>query len=183
MSTTGPEPADLAGVVAVLREADAQEEPNEEIVGLSILHHGLQCAARLRRSDPDDPELQVAGLLHDLGHVLRPGCEDIHGAVGARFVRPVFGARVAAIIEGHVAAKRYLVTVDPSYRARLSEGSLRTLTLQGETMTPAEVDRFRSSAHSAAAVRLRRADEDSKDPGATVPPLESWMDALARLAG
>ena len=32
------------------------------------LDHGLQCAALLERSNPDDLELQVAGLIHDLAH-------------------------------------------------------------------------------------------------------------------
>ena len=32
------------------------------------LDHGLQCAALLEVSDPDDLELQVAGLIHDLAH-------------------------------------------------------------------------------------------------------------------
>jgi predicted HD phosphohydrolase len=173
----------LARVVAVLRQAGSVEEPNEEIAGLSILDHGLQCAAALRRSDPDDLELQVAGLLHDLGHVLEPGCEDVHGVIGADFARPVFGDRVAGLIEGHVPAKRYLVTVDESYRGQLSAGSLRTLVLQGEAMTPEELSEFRSSADSDGALSLRRADEAAKVPGARVRPLEAWTATLELLAG
>lgn len=178
-------PADritVAAVIAVLGEAGSMEEPSEEIAGLSILHHGLQCAAHLRDSDPEDPELQVAGLLHDVGHVLRPGCEDIHGAVGAAFVRPVFGDRVATLVERHVSAKRFLVTVDQSYRRRLSEGSVRTLAVQGEAMSADEVDRFRSSPCFDAVVRLRRADEAAKDPGASVPGLREWLPALELVA-
>ncbi len=178
-------PADrttLAGVLAVLRQAGSLEEPNEEITGLSILHHGLQCAAHLRDSDPDDPELQVAGLLHDVGHVLMPGCEDIHGAVGAAFVRPVFGDRVAVLVESHVPAKRFLVTVDRSYRDRLSEGSARTLVGQGEAMTTDELARFRSSPCFDAAVALRRADEAAKDPRAEVPGLDEWLPTLETVA-
>jgi predicted HD phosphohydrolase len=173
----------LASLVAVLERAGSTEEPNEEIVGLTILHHGLQCAALLAASDPDDLELQVAGLLHDVGHVLRPGADDVHGAVGAEAVRPVLGDRVADLIDGHVPAKRYLVTVDDAYRAELSEGSLRTLAVQGEAMSDAEMAAFAGAAHFDTVVRLRRADEAAKDPAAVVPPLEHWLPTLSLLAG
>ncbi len=168
--------------MTLLESAASVEEPNEEIDGLSILHHGLQCADLLAASDPDDPELQVAGLLHDVGHVLAPRHEDMHGRVGADAVRPVLGERVAALIEGHVPAKRYLVTVDPAYRSGLSAGSLRTLELQGETMTAAEAAAFSRTPHFDGAVRLRRADEQAKDPGVPVSPLSSWFPILNLVA-
>ena len=122
MGESHGEPPTFDSIVSVLERSGSVEEPNEEIAGLSILHHGLQCAAVLRAANPDDHELQVAGLVHDLGHLLQPRCEDRHGTIGADFVRPVFGDRVAALVEEHVPAKRYLVTVDTSYRARLSAG-------------------------------------------------------------
>jgi predicted HD phosphohydrolase len=173
----------FASVVALLEHSGSVEESNEEIEGLSILHHGLQCAAVLRASHPDDNELQVAGLLHDLGHILEPSCEDRHGAIGADFVRPVFGDRVAALVEDHVPAKRYLVTVDASYRGQLSTGSARTLVLQGEAMTAEEVAQFRSSRYFDAAVELRRADEAAKDPGASVESLDTWLPTMKFVAG
>jgi predicted HD phosphohydrolase len=166
----------------VLERSGSVEEPNEEIAGLSILHHGLQCAAVLRAANPDDHELQVAGLVHDLGHLLQPRCEDRHGMIGADFVRPVFGDRVAALVEEHVPAKRYLVTVDTSYRARLSAGSARTLVLQGEAMTEDELSSFRSMEYFDDAVALRRADESAKDPGASVPGLRSWLPTMELVA-
>ncbi len=172
-----------ASLLSVLERAGAREEPNEEVAGLTILHHGLQCAALLAASDPDDLELQVAGLLHDVGHVLVPGADDVHGAVGAAATGPVFGERVAALIGGHVAAKRYLVAVDDTYRGQLSEGSRRTLGVQGEAMSSAEVAAFVRTPHFHAAVRLRRADEAAKDPAAEVPPLDHWLPTLSRLAG
>ncbi len=172
----------LGSLMTVLSRAGSTEEPNEEVVGLTILHHGLQCAALLAASDPDDIELQVAGLLHDIGHVLVPGAEDEHGAIGAAAVRPTLGGRVATLIEDHVAAKRYLVAVDATYRHVLSEGSRRTLALQGEAMTPAEATAFTRRVYFEDTVRLRRADEGAKDPAARVPPLDHWVPMIDHLA-
>ena len=150
---------------------------------MTILHHGLQCAAWLQSSEPDDGELQLAGLLHDVGHILAPGHEEAHGAMGAAYVRPVLGDRVAALIEAHVPAKRYLVTVDGSYRSQLSDGSIRTLVVQGDAMSDDEVEAFRATPFAEAAVQLRRADEAAKDPSAQVADLTSWLPALAAAAG
>jgi len=173
----------LEAVIDLLRRAGSMEEPNEDIRGLTILHHGLQCAASLRRAEPDDHELHLAGLLHDVGHLLAPGQEDAHGAVGAAYVRPVLGDRVAALIEAHVPAKRYLVTVDASYRSQLSDGSTRTLAVQGDAMSDDEVEAFRAAPYAHAAVELRRADEAAKDPAAEVADLAAWLPTLAAVAG
>jgi predicted HD phosphohydrolase len=175
MSEAQGRPPAVGAIVELLRQAGSVEEPNEDIGGLTVLHHGLQCAARLALTDPDDPELQLAGLLHDVGHVLEPGHDEAHGIIGADFVRPVLGERVAALIEGHVPAKRYLVTVDGSYRRQLSTGSVRTLASQGESMTDDEVEAFRTGPHAEAAIRLRRADELAKDPSARFPDLHTWL--------
>ena len=45
--------------------------------------HALQTAALLRRGHPSDKELQVAGLVHDIGHLLRPGDDaaQLHASV------------------------------------------------------------------------------------------------------
>jgi predicted HD phosphohydrolase len=183
MSQTPDPRPDLEAVIDLLRRADSTEEPNEDIRGLTILHHGLQCAASLRLAEPDDHELHLAGLLHDVGHLLAPGREDLHGAAGAAFVRPVLGDRVAALIEAHVPAKRYLVTVDGGYRSQLSSGSIRTLMVQGDAMSDDEVEAFRAAPHAEAAVRLRRADEAAKDPTAEVADLAAWLPTLAAAAG
>ncbi len=176
-------PPRLTGIIDVLRRSDTMEEPNEEIKGLTILHHGLQCAHQLGRTHGDDPELLAAALLHDVGHLLAPGREELHGAVGAAYVRPVLGDRVAALIEAHVPAKRYLVTTDRTYRERLSAGSVRTLMIQGREMTDEEVEAFRAGPHAQAALALRRADENAKDPSASVPDLATWLPTLLAVSG
>jgi predicted HD phosphohydrolase len=145
---------------------------------MTALDHQLQCADVLRQEFPDDLELQVAGLFHDIGHRLAPGQPERHGVLGGEFVRDLFGDRVSALIELHVDAKRYLVSVEPSYRDRLSAGSAQTLIAQGEAMTPDETAIFVATPHAAHAMTLRRADENAKVAGRRVPPLEDWMPRL-----
>ena len=114
MSEAAADRPTLAAVVDLLQRAGSQEEPNEEIAGLTILHHGLQCAAHLQGLHTrTTSSSRWPGSSTTSATCWSPGCADIHGAVGADFVRPVFGERVAALVEDHVPAKRYLVTVDP----------------------------------------------------------------------
>ena len=51
--------------------------------------------------------------------------------LGDELIIEMVADRVAALVEAHVPAKRYLVATDPDYRSRLSEVSLRTLAAQG----------------------------------------------------
>src|SRR5215468_8515912 len=97
---------------------------------VDLLAHGLQCAAVLREQRPDDLGLQLAGLVHDIGHAL-PGGPD-HARIGADYVRPLLGPRVASLIALHVEAKRFLATIEGHYR--LSEASQASLLRQGGTM-------------------------------------------------
>ena len=149
---------------------------------LPILPHSLQCAARLSEVVPDDDELIVAGLVHDIGHRLRPAHPVEHGVVAADAVRDLLGRRVAALVELHVPAKRYLVTVDESYRASLSTGSTASLARQGGALDAAEQAELERRLELADALTLRRADEAAKDPDAVVPGLDHWRPMLDRVA-
>jgi predicted HD phosphohydrolase len=155
--------------------------PSEETEGLSELDHGLQCAFELARARPADHELQVAGLVHDIGH--RFGPDESHGVLGAEHVRGLFGDRVAGLVEAHVPAKRYLVTTDSAYRSQLSTESTRTLGVQGGPLAPGEVESFLSSAYAHDALELRRADDGAKVPSRAVPPLAHWVPVLGEVAG
>ncbi len=148
---------------------------------IPILPHSLQCAARLADVAPDDDELIVAGLVHDIGHRLRPGHPVEHGTVAADAVRGLFGERVAALVELHVPAKRYLVTVDDGYRASLSTGSIASLEYQGGTLHPTEVTALEARPELEDALVLRRADEAAKDPDAIVPDLDHWLPMVERV--
>jgi predicted HD phosphohydrolase len=140
-----------------------------------LLDHSLQTAAVLKRSHPGDVELQIAGLVHDVGHMLGSGDDELHGEVAAEFVQPVLGPRVAALVRLHVPAKRYLVTTEPRYRQSLDALSIVSLEHQGGEMDADEIADFASEECFADAVALRRADEAGKVPDLVVPGLDTWL--------
>ncbi|MFJ6755994.1 MULTISPECIES: HD domain-containing protein [unclassified Streptomyces] len=76
---------------------------------MDLLHgsrddHALRTAALIRRSHPSDKELQLAGLLHDIGKLLRPGDGARHAVFAAEAVRPLLGERVARLVRLHASA-------------------------------------------------------------------------------
>jgi predicted HD phosphohydrolase len=149
---------------------------------VDLLAHGLQCAALLAAAEPGDLELQVAGLVHDLGTIVCPGQPSRHARIGADAVRPLFGDRVAALVGGHDQAKRYLVTTDAAYRDCLSSRSIATLRGQGGLLDPTERAGFEQRPEFDALLALRRADDAAKERGRAVPPLEHWRRAVDELA-
>ncbi|WP_036530473.1 HD domain-containing protein [Nocardia sp. CNY236] len=162
--------------------ADAWDMPDRSGDPVDILDHDRQCAELLRRGYPDDEQLQVAGLVHDIGHKLVPGDVAGHGRHAADAVRALLGPRVARLVELHVTAKRYLAAADPAHAAALSAASQRTLVAQGGPMTPAEAMAFEADPEFAAALALRRADDAGKIPGLDVAPIESWRSVIVRVA-
>jgi predicted HD phosphohydrolase len=151
-----------------------------EMDGLSELDHALQCAHELSLVRPLDTELQVAGLCHDIGHQF--ASDPDHGRLGAERVRPILGERVAALVEAHVPAKRYLVYSDPSYSSALTGVSVISLGSQGGVMTPEEAEEFTSNPHSADAIVLRKADDAAKIPGRSIPGLDAWIPLVREVA-
>ena len=143
---------------------------------MTELDHSLQCAAALKLSAPDDESLQVAGLLHDVGH----GLSHIrsHDRAGEVALAGVVAPRIARLVGLHVAAKRYLVTTDPNYRARLSPVSIISLAQQGGDMSAAEIAAFEAEPEAEGAVKLRRADEAAKVVGRRVEGLAAWLPML-----
>jgi predicted HD phosphohydrolase len=164
-------PADLLALLA-----RGSEHADEEHV--DILEHSLQCAALLAERHPDDTELQVAGLVHDIGWILAPDDMTRHAENGATAIAPFLGHRVAWLVSWHADAKRYLVTTDPTYRGRLSERSIVTLDAQGGLMDDTEVAALAAAPDLDALLALRRADDDAKVPDLTVPGLDTWAPTL-----
>ena len=150
---------------------------------VDALQHSLQCAALLEEQHPDDVELQLAGLVHDVGSIIQPGRPTTHARTGGAAVLPLLGPRVAALVAGHDQAKRYLVSTDADYRGLLSDISIATLAVQGGDMAAAECAAFEAGEHFESLINLRRADDAAKVEGRTVPPLDRWRDQLRELIG
>ena len=137
--------------------------------------HALQCA-HLAEQAGASPELMVAALLHDLGHLLassapgaHAGVDDTHQYLAAPFLRGLYPDAVIEPIRMHVDAKRYLCSVDPGYWQILSPESQRSLALQGGIYTASQARQFIEQPFAMDAVALRRWDDTAKDPAAKPP--------------
>ena len=148
---------------------------------INLLAHALQCAQLLATQVPDDLELQIAGLVHDIGTTIAPEEPATHATTGARAVGELLGDRVADLVGRHDEAKRYLVTVDAAYRGRLSARSLETLVDQGGLLDDAGCTSFEAAPYFEACVALRRADDDAKVPGRSTAALATWRPAVESL--
>jgi phosphonate degradation associated HDIG domain protein len=149
------------------------------------LEHALQTAT-LAQNAGAYPSLVIAALLHDLGHILHdlpddaPGhnIDDLHENLAARFLEQHFIDAVSEPVRLHVAAKRYLCAKDPAYLEILSEPSIQSLALQGGPMDLAEINAFELSPFYKDAIRLRRWDDQAKDPEMISPPIEAFVEMI-----
>jgi predicted HD phosphohydrolase len=163
-------------------EVDDGADADAPAMPFSHLDHALQTAAVLEEQEPDDPELAVAGLVHDIGHLLAGVGDAEHADAGAAAVRPALGERVAELVGLHVAAKRYLVARQESYGGALAADSVASLALQGGPMSADESADFERLAYFEDAVTLRRADENGKIDGLLVRGLADWMPIVQQVA-
>ena len=153
---------------------------------INQLQHALQAAA-LAEKDEAPAATVLASLLHDVGHMIHQlgenpaarGIDDVHEELGARWLAERFGPEVSEPVRLHVAAKRYLCTVESDYFGKLSPDSVRSLELQGGLMSADELEAFRANPHHAEAVRLRRYDEAAKDPRANTPDFDHYLRHVA----
>lgn len=171
-------------IVELFNSYGAEDYDGEPV---SQAAHMLQCAL-IAEETTGDADLVVGALLHDIGHLLKHsqpvavmGAYGVlhHETLGARYLHDKgFGSRVCAIVEGHVAAKRYLVATDPAYRSKLSEASIQTLAWQGGPMTEAEAFEFEQHPYFADIIQVRRWDELGKDPYLQLPPMSYFEPAI-----
>lgn len=156
--------------------------------GVTQREHALQAAYFAKKSG-SPPDLIIAALLHDIGHLLHDlpddapeaGIDDRHEELGHRWLTRWFPPEVVEPVHLHVAAKRYLCAAEPAYFNRLSEPSVVSLKLQGGPMSAEEAQAFRASPHAEAAVLLRRWDDTAKVVGMDVPELATYIPELEQV--
>jgi predicted HD phosphohydrolase len=106
---------------------------------VSVTEHGLQ-AAHFAQLEQAPPQLVIAALLHDIGHLVVECPDDIeewtsdahHERVGSGWLAKRFGPEVSEPVRLHVPAKRYLCATRAAYLKKLSPASVVTLKLQGD---------------------------------------------------
>ncbi|HAL80864.1 MAG TPA: phosphohydrolase [Mucilaginibacter sp.] len=146
---------------------------DEDYIGepVSQLEHMSQAAALAEEEGYDD-EVILAAFFHDIGHL----CADAgeagsmagmgnvdHEKLGAVYLlERGFSERIAALVQGHVLAKRYLTYKYPGYYNKLSPASKTTLAYQGGLMSSDEAAEFELNPDAALIIRLRYWDDMAK---------------------
>jgi len=147
------------------------------------LVHAWQCG-QLAKQQEASPELQMAAWLHDIGHLLTGqtgtptvvGIDDQHQVLGSHYLAQKLPPAVVQPVALHVLAKRYLVSTNRDYQAQLSEDSIRSLALQGGSMTEVECQAFIKMPFAQDAISLRQWDDAGK---ATRHPMPTQAKMLA----
>ena len=170
-----------------IRAAFAKRGADSYGEGVSQLEHALQCGACAER-DGASPALITATLLHDIGHLLHDLPQDIadqgidteHESLGSAWLSQHFGPDVTEPVRLHVAAKRYLATVEKGYYELLSAASIQSLKLQGGLMSPEETRKYEAERFAADGIKLRRWDDEGKIVGASTPDLTHFERFVSR---
>jgi phosphonate degradation associated HDIG domain protein len=146
---------------------------DEDYIGepVSQLEHMSQAAALAEKEGYDD-EVILAAFFHDIGHLCADaavagsmdGMGNIdHEKLGAEYLlERGFSKRLAALVQGHVIAKRYLTYKYPEYYSKLSPASKTTLEFQGGVMSSDEAAAFELNPNAELIIRLRYWDDMAK---------------------
>lgn len=157
-----------------------EKHGDEDYIGEPVSQlEQMSQAALLAQNEGADDEVILAAFFHDLGHLCADESGDMdgfgkidHEKLGADYLRSKgFSERVAALVESHVIAKRYLTYKYPDYYNALSEASKATLQFQGGVMTEPEATEFEQQPDFALMLRLRYWDDQAKMTNQTVSNL------------
>ena len=123
-------------------------------------------------------EIITAALLHDIGHLLYDSEDPIHEEkdghhenLGADYLSQYFGDQVTLPIRAHVDSKRYLSAVEDGYYDLLSEGSKKSLEVQGGPFSKEQANDFINKPFMKQAVAIRRFDDQAKVLNKKTPEL------------
>lgn len=162
----------------------------QDYLGEAVTQAEHMCQAGMLAQAAGAPdELVAAALLHDVGHFhgavtgdeLMEGTDNRHSVSGSDWLGRWFGPAVTEPVRLHVAAKRYLCAVEPSYYAQLSPASVFTLSVQGGPMNPEQVREFEAQPYHTDAVALRRWDDQAKDATVQTPGFDHFRPLLEGL--
>jgi len=171
---------------AILNTFDARGDLAYGSEPVTQRQHALQ-SATLAEAEGATPELIAAALLHDIGHILDTDAlpegddedlDDAHERRASEWLLRHFGPEIADPVRLHVAAKRYLCSIDSSYEGMLSPTSHKSYLDQGGPMDPAERSAFEDETHYEQALRLRRWDDLAKDPQLETQPISHFRSVL-----
>ncbi len=187
MRTSAYEPQEIVDEVFALYEIYGDEDYIGEPV--SQLEHMSQ-AATLAVQEGYDDEVILAAFFHDIGHLCAdPGeVESMggngnvdHEKLGASYLLGCgFSERVAALVQSHVQAKRYLTYKYPEYYNKLSDASKITFEFQGGKMSAEEADEFESHPDAELMIRLRYWDDKAKEINVAVDNLNCMKEIALR---
>ncbi|MDJ0594797.1 MAG: HD domain-containing protein [Pleurocapsa sp. MO_226.B13] len=155
---------------------------------VSQLEHALQCAILAEQANAT-PELIIASLLHDFGHLVHnlgedaaeKGIDDRHEYRALGYLNKIFSPAVTEPIRMHVNAKRYLCAVDDNYWDSLSPASKTSLELQGGIYSQIEAREFISQPYAKDAVKLRIWDDLAKVKDLDTPGLDYFVTRMEEL--
>lgn len=158
---------------------------NTDYIGepVSQLEHMSQ-AAELAAAEGYDEETILAAFFHDIGHLFEHVMETVpmdrfgvadHEAIAGNYLREKgFSEKIAALVENHVQAKRYLTAKIPGYLEKLSPASIATLSMQGGPMSIDKISRFEQDALHPLYIKLREWDDRAKLEHQPVAPLSRY---------
>ncbi len=150
------------------------------------LEHALQAASLAENAAASSATISAA-LLHDIGHLLHDldddapdkGVDDVHEVLANEWLIKYFPREVTEPVRLHVAAKRYLCTVESEYYDQLSEPSQVSFKLQGGALADEEVKEFEQHDLFEQIVQVRRYDDEAKIVDLATPDLEHFLQHVA----
>lgn len=164
---------------------------NYGVEAVTQLQHALQCGT-LAIQEGTENELVIAAFLHDIGHLLgeedlpnslKTNLDDKHEELGYQFLKQNFSPEISEPVRLHVAAKRYLCTIEADYADQLSPTSYESYIDQGGPMTQEEQLAFENEAFFKDAVKLRRWDDVGKKGTMETYPIAEFINRIKQLFG
>ena len=157
------------------------EEYGEEAYSdnATMLMHMMKCA-RLAEEDGYDDEMIVAAFLHDIGHFLelskKNAYKDVdHDKLGALYLQEHgFPCRLADLVSGHIAVKRYLTFTNPAYYNSLPDAGKTSIKSHGGSMNWEEAIVFCKKPLLPRYIQLSYWDDSAKNTAMQVADDDIW---------